>query len=308
MHYYKTTGMIAKTDNDLVSIEDVLMVKKRETAQDFIQFFSGGNNMLYNRHVFRPDTLVFILVKEGTIHLRYNMTDYILKQDCIFFGFDEMPYEVLSTDNLFSFSAMTFTLSYAEYAGLVNLPLYKARLTTGLRPSQQLTPEKSAYIDTMLMGLQMKALRSKETPLYKESLAHGFLSFIYDLSPFVFSWHEGPQRQQRSKELTNKFLEMLDDKYREEKTVKYYARNLGITARHLARVVKESTGKFPHELITQRTIQEAKILLTEVDATISIVADQLQFADQSLFGRFFKRYTGIAPTQYRRKYLNASFL
>lgn len=300
--------MISNTDNHPVIIEDVFMAKQRETSNGSIHFFTGGSSTECQRHIFRPDTLVFILVKEGAVHLRYNMMDYMLQRDCIFFGFNEMPYEVLSTDSSFSFPAMAFTLSYAECAGLVNLPLYKARLAAGSKLSQQLIPEKAAYIGNMLTALQMKALRPKETPLYAESLAHGFLSFIYDISPYIFPSQEGPQRQQRSKELAGQFLELLADKYREEKTVKYYARYLGISARHLTRVVKDTTGKFPHELIAQRTIQEAKILLTEVDARISSVADQLQFADQSLFGRFFKRYTGISPTQYRRQHHHVNFL
>ncbi len=291
-------------ENHFSTIHDVLMVKKENLSRDSIHFFDGGYDFSSEQKVFRPDLLVVILVRSGSIHMRYNMCDYNMEEGNLFFGFHDMLYEVITISDSFTFSAMTFTLDYAEKAGLVGLLLHKNRLSGGKGAAVAFTPDKARYFHDMMVSLQMKARRSQQTPLYEESLAHGFLSFIYDLFPFIFLEKNELAGRKRSKELTEMFLTLVSNKYKDEKTVKYYASVLGISARHLSKVVKDSTGKIPHTLIAERTIHEAKILLTEIDATVAVVSDQLGFANQSLFGRFFKRYTGIAPKEYRRKNVN----
>ncbi|MFD2919852.1 helix-turn-helix domain-containing protein [Terrimonas rubra] len=298
--------MYWQDENNFSTIHDVLMVQKENTSRDGINFFEGGYGFVCKQNTFRPDTLIILLVKSGSIQLRYNMCDYIIKEGNLFFGFHDMLYEVVTMSDSFSFSAMTFSLSYAEQAGLVGLQLHKNRLSVEKRVVIELTPEKAMYFTDMLASLQRKARRPRQTPLYEESLAHGFLSFIYDLSPYIFLEKNEVISRKRSKELTEMFLTLVANKYRDEKTVKYYASVLGISARHLSKVVKDSTGKIPHTLIAERTIHEAKILLTEMDATVAVVSDQLRFANQSLFGRFFKRYTGVAPKEYRRQNINYS--
>lgn len=296
--------MYWQEENHFATIYDVLMVKKENASPDSIHFFDGGYGLAGGQKTFRPDLLVVILVKSGNIHLRYNMCDYKMEEGNLFFGFHDMLYEVINMSDAFTFSAMIFSLDYAEKAGLVGLLLHKNRLSGGNGAVVELTPDKARYFQDMMFSLQMKARRPRQTPLYEESLAHGFLSFIYDLFPFIFLEKNEVAGRKRSKELTEMFLTLVSNKYKDEKTVKYYASVLGISARHLSKVVKDSTGKIPHTLIAERTIHEAKILLTEMDATVAIVSDQLRFANQSLFGRFFKRYTGIGPKEYRRKNVN----
>lgn len=296
--------MLWQEENRVSTIYDVLMVQKDNTSGDSIHFFDGGYGLSGKQKIFRPDLLVVILVKSGSIHIRYNMCDYNMEEGNLFFGFHDMLYEVIDMSDTFTFSAMTFSLNYAEQAGLIGLLLHKNRLSDGNGAVVELTPDKAGYFQDMMISLQMKARRPRQTPLYEESLAHGFLSFIYDLFPFIFLENNEMAGRKRSKELTEMFLTLVSNKYKDEKTVKYYASVLGISARHLSKVVKDSTGKIPHTLIAERTIHEAKILLTEIDATVAVVSDRLRFANQSLFGRFFKRYTGIAPKEYRRKNIN----
>jgi AraC-like DNA-binding protein len=47
-------------------------------------------------------------------------------------------------------------------------------------------------------------------------------------------------------------------------------------------------------------IVEAKSLLRDPSLTIAQVADMLYFSDQFFFSKFFKRYTGITPSDYRK--------
>jgi len=53
------------------------------------------------------------------------------------------------------------------------------------------------------------------------------------------------------------------------------------------------------ELINNFVIQEAKSLLNYTRMSIAEIAEELNFADQSFFGKFFKRAVGVSPYQYR---------
>ncbi|MBQ6305917.1 MAG: AraC family transcriptional regulator, partial [Bacteroidales bacterium] len=44
----------------------------------------------------------------------------------------------------------------------------------------------------------------------------------------------------------------------------------------------------------------SKALLRSTEMSISQIADEMGFADQSLFGKYFKRVTGMSPKEYRK--------
>ena len=55
-----------------------------------------------------------------------------------------------------------------------------------------------------------------------------------------------------------------------------------------------------HEMcIRDRVITDAEAKLKSTDLTIQEIAYSLNFPDISFFGKYFKRYTGMSPKQYR---------
>ncbi|MCB0458901.1 MAG: AraC family transcriptional regulator, partial [Flavobacteriaceae bacterium] len=63
---------------------------------------------------------------------------------------------------------------------------------------------------------------------------------------------------------------------------------------------KEVSGKSTSQLINEIVVMEAKIMLDNPKLTISQIAQELQFSNQSFFGKFFKKNTGISPSNYRK--------
>ena len=61
-------------------------------------------------------------------------------------------------------------------------------------------------------------------------------------------------------------------------------------------IYRKSAAKW----IINAVITEAKILLREPDKTINQIAIELNFPDQSTFGKFFKRNTGLSPLEYKK--------
>ena len=66
--------------------------------------------------------------------------------------------------------------------------------------------------------------------------------------------------------------------------------------------MKEATGKRALEWLAEAVLLEAHMLLQNLALSIGPVADTLHFADQSTFGGFFRKSTGVAPAVYRQRW------
>ena len=105
----------------------------------------------------------------------------------------------------------------------------------------------------------------------------------------------------RKEMLFDQFMRHLSDHYKKERSVNFYAKALFLTPKHLSSVVKEVSGKTAGEWIDNFVLFEAKALLKSSQKNIQEIADELNFANQSFFGKYFKHYTGMSPKEYRRK-------
>lgn len=110
------------------------------------------------------------------------------------------------------------------------------------------------------------------------------------------------EKATRAVQITSEYKRLVDKNFRDMHGVQQYASLLNITPKHLADVVKSTTGKPPHEIINTRLLQEARALLSSTDLTIAEIAYLLSFDDQSHFSHFIKRKTGHTPLELRRSF------
>jgi AraC family transcriptional activator of pobA len=101
--------------------------------------------------------------------------------------------------------------------------------------------------------------------------------------------------------LLRNFQKLIDQHYKEKKLTKDYAAMLYITPNHLNALSKDLTGRSAGELIRDRILLEAKRLLVNAKMTISEIALELDFADNSYFSKFFKKYEGVTPEVFRKQ-------
>lgn len=101
--------------------------------------------------------------------------------------------------------------------------------------------------------------------------------------------------------LSSKFLDMVFDRSCNLSGVAWYAERLNISPNHLNRVVKKSTGRSAGEWIDLSRVSLAKLLLRQTDIPMIDVAAKAGFGDQSYFSRFFRKHTGMTPTEFRDK-------
>lgn len=101
--------------------------------------------------------------------------------------------------------------------------------------------------------------------------------------------------------LTDRFKELIAANYKTNQSVADYAVILNVSPNHLTKSVKSVTGKSPTQWIDELIVLEAKVLLYQSRLTISEVSYELGIEDPSYFGRMFKKYTGLTPTDFRRQ-------
>jgi AraC-like DNA-binding protein len=74
-----------------------------------------------------------------------------------------------------------------------------------------------------------------------------------------------------------------------------------VSESYLQYLFKEELAQSPIRVIMQERYQQAGHLLQESDLSIKAIALRCGFQDQRYFARFFKRMSGMTPTQYRQR-------
>ncbi|MGG5901817.1 AraC family transcriptional regulator [Sphingobacterium sp. 1.A.5] len=112
----------------------------------------------------------------------------------------------------------------------------------------------------------------------------------------------------RSKEITEKYFLFLDGhiadvvsgKVGEFMEINRIAGELFLSHKHLTDTVQKETGNHPCHFYDLKIIDEAKRMLLETDKSISEIAKILTY-DPSNFSKFFKKFVGLTPGQFRHQ-------
>jgi AraC family transcriptional activator of pobA len=114
------------------------------------------------------------------------------------------------------------------------------------------------------------------------------------------------RRGRAVKSLYTRWVVLLESHYREQWPVSRYARTLGLSCERLNRMVRAETGHNALALLHTRLTREACRRLVHVAAPVSKLAFELGFEDPAYFCRFFKRQTGMSPSDYRTRALQSN--
>ncbi len=104
----------------------------------------------------------------------------------------------------------------------------------------------------------------------------------------------------RSDIIMKEFTDLLIAHIKKETSVDFYAEKLCISKQYLSLIVKEKTRVTVGTIIAAMRTESAARLLRNPDMTIQQIAEEMSFSDQSSFGKFFKKHTGMSPLKYRQ--------
>lgn len=169
------------------------------------------------------------------------------------------------------------------------------------QPCLPLKPEQVAVVQEYYSFLQKK-VKLKDNPFRKEITQGLVLSLFYE----IYSVYQGNEptvkkAKTRKEDLFERFIRAISESYKTERSVAYYADKMFLTAKHLSTAIKEVSGKTAGEWIDSLVILEAKALLKSTEMSIQEISDELHFANQSFFGKYFKHHTQMSPKEYRKQ-------
>ena len=99
--------------------------------------------------------------------------------------------------------------------------------------------------------------------------------------------------------IPEKFLQLVFEHDKAPSNVSEYAAILHVTPNYLNKAVKTSTHRTAIDWIEIARLNTAKQLLRDRSLSIAEIAEKTGLVDQSYFSRFFKKKTGITPSEYR---------
>lgn len=106
----------------------------------------------------------------------------------------------------------------------------------------------------------------------------------------------------RKEMLFKQFIQLVLRHCSTEREVAFYAQALNITPRYLSNITQSVGGESTKSIIDHHAIAEIKHQLKNSRLNIQEISNRMHFADQSFFGRYFKKHTGLSPSSYRNKY------
>lgn len=131
-------------------------------------------------------------------------------------------------------------------------------------------------------------------------------SLFYFLQLFLTYCHQLREQQshysyEASDETVISFTTLLEEHFRTTHKVNYYTDRLNLTYNVLTRYTTNYCGKTPKEIIVERVLLETKRLLAGTATPIKEIAYQLGFDEPTNMVKFFKKYTGSTPVEFRRE-------
>ena len=136
------------------------------------------------------------------------------------------------------------------------------------------------------------------SPLVKALL----LAMFYDMSNVIYRVErQGNRKHTRAEAIFANFIRLLEENFRTQHRVSWYAEQLCITPKYLSEIVKKISLRTPNEWIDSYVILEARVLLKNTTKSIKEITDELNFPNQSFLGKYFKEHVGVSPSEYRKR-------
>lgn len=266
-------------------------------SEDFWMTENVDRTMLQElREPVKFEASTWIIVTQGTAKAEINLVSYDIKAPALVImrGAQIMQPTYISPDFKASVIVMSKRFRDNIFLFLNNTPLYS--LTTR-HPVVDIPPESFPKYMEFSKTLQ-ELLHCTSNPYASQALLFEVVGFIFKT---VYSCYEPYSREIVSKQgrMSDRFIRLAQENFRDQRFLDFYAEKMEVTPKHLSRTVKKQTGYTAVEWIERFVILEAKVLLKSSNLNIQQISDELNFRSQSFFGKYFKKFTGMSPKEFR---------
>lgn len=241
----------------------------------------------------------FIIVTEGTFSISINLTEYHVEKGAMISIHSDKTITDYHTDKQVSLRILAYNPDFLACL----LPDFTEALPTlikrEIKDVSQLSNGRLEDMNQWFDFLKLQCNRTA-TPGNFKVIRNLLSAFHLHLLEIACRENEEPvHKRTRREELMAQFLIALNKHCKQQREVNFYASLLCVSPKHLSAVVKAVSGVTATKFINRYVIIEAQILLRSTDFTIQQIAAQLNFPNQSFFGKYFKKITGLSPNAYR---------
>lgn len=244
---------------------------------------------------YRPGDYVLCFFKSGIISGTVNTRELEIIAPAVMFVSVEHLLHLSSISGDIQMECMALNYSICEDLR-VNLP-FSSLQQLMMHPAASLTQYE------MNMALEYLSLIKNvikwEMAEYKhETLIH-LLSSMANMLCNAYQGSFDSHPLNRSEEIAGKFVSLVERNCKKHHDIQWYASQLCLSPKYVANVIKEVTGMTAGDCIDVNIIRQAKALMQIKTLTLQQISDSLGFQNQSHFGTFFHRHTGLRPKAFR---------
>lgn len=248
---------------------------------------------------FRNDSITILLFESGWARIRINMKEYEIKSPGVLVIMNDVIYESIYNSPDVQTKAIIMSKEFIES---ISLELNKDNIAYSffnnnpIIQTEDIVNVLNKYYELLLNIVEVPGMKFK-----LKSAKHLTLSMFYGYSAEKILGKEETTAKSRQEELFSRFTDILRKYYKTERTVSFYAEQMCVTPKYFSRVISEFTGHTVSYYIDDYVITEAKAMLCSTIMSIQEISNELNFPSQSVFGKYFKRITGMSPKDYRKQ-------
>lgn len=252
----------------------------------------------------RVNAFCVILVYQGTMTINIDTIDYHLETNSLlsFLDLHILKKVTLSKDFIADHIAVSKNfmgeLLYERSSVLSSLVVPYVQ-SIHFNPMYIAEEEDMQRLREIVNRIKLNIDR-KEHKWYRDIIMNDVRSLFMEVTNEIEKKKEKRRKTTDYKEhILMEFIHLMNQHCRVEHEVKFYADKLCISADYLSRILKSVSGKTVNTWIDNALMREAKICLHNKNLNLKEISDILGFSDQSAFGKFFKKHSGMSPLQYR---------
>lgn len=270
--------------------EGKLVVGEDLALSSFKHFING----LETNEPRKLERAAIVLCTSGSCRVKINLEEYEIKAPQLVTLMPGQIFELLSDVN--DLDGYVISLS-KRFIDMINLPGWQHQyMKMYNNPITNIDADMLNSLRIFYAILYRAALNDKNP--FRLQIIENLISVFYYGGVSSLNTDTESNLKYKNHIVAN-FLELVQQHYREERLIQYYAGRLCITPKYLSKLVKDHTGRAAADWIEQHVILEARAMLQSTDLSIQQIATTLNFPNQSFFGKYFKRATGVSPKQYR---------
>ena len=271
-----------------------------------VSVFSEKNfsELLVVGHPYYPKRPAFVLIKKGFIDIREQINDYHLTENSIILIDSNSVYEIKKISKNLEVLLIAYDRGFVEKLNFKfnRLNAYRA-IRTEFKTVYNADKEEFDQIWGTIKNVQFYTESELDSDYRIETIETFFTALIYQFGNIISRNRKiSKQKMTRQQEIGLEFIKLVSANFLKEKSVEFYAQNLMLTTRHLTTVLKQVFGKGANEILSEFILNDAKAKLSSTLRPINEIARELQFSDQYSFSHFFKKHTGMSPTEYRKQF------